>query len=209
MTTRTVYVPFYGFYDWLGEFVTNMLYELQEDNIRLLPPDFEDQLDWQAIEAAYVAEWVKTINSCLNTTITVDKVEHPREYNFSNDRIKGTIPLDQVFRLFNAIDLDDLNKVVRDRHTSYDGFISFYDNQYQTWGGVSTWDENQLETLIMAYMYGSYGADTYWMERMHEHVVYDSLNNELVRQIEILVPEFYDETARIHSDQHLLPGVGE
>jgi hypothetical protein len=75
----------------------------------------------------------------------------PKEYNFETDRIFCRIPDDTVTRLFAMVDKDHLRKVMRERHTSYDGFYSHYSNDLESWGlDPLGWDHNQLMTLLIA-----------------------------------------------------------
>lgn len=77
----------------------------------------------------------------------------PREYNFETDRIFCQMPESVIRKLWaiNRVDgFASLDAVTRRRFTSYDGFISFYRNDWHQWGKLADWDSNQLATLLIA-----------------------------------------------------------
>lgn len=76
----------------------------------------------------------------------------PREYNFETDRIFVQITRDHIAKLWRGADRDTLTRIARDRHTSQDGFISYYSPDWRSWGYPSSWDHNQLMTLLLAYL---------------------------------------------------------
>ena len=69
--------------------------------------------------------------------------------------------------------IDDFVDACRKRFQSYDGFVSFYDPDYTTWGDLSEWDENQLGTLLFPFYPPS--ADELLAEEIEEGVVEDIL----------------------------------
>jgi hypothetical protein len=82
-----------------------------------------------------------------------DALESPRAYNFATDRIFLTIPAAAVKRLYTGADKEVLRKVVKEKFTSYDGFLSFYSSNLSEWPkNVSEWDHNQIRTLIDAFL---------------------------------------------------------
>lgn len=82
--------------------------------------------------------------------LTFSSLDSPREYNFATDRIFVQVSDRAVRRIFQRVDHARLTEVAAERHTSYSGFHSFYDPDWQSWGPVSTWDLNQLGTLVRA-----------------------------------------------------------
>jgi hypothetical protein len=81
-----------------------------------------------------------------------ESIARPREYNFTTDRIFCEISESEVMRIFNATDKNILSQKAREAFTSRDGFISFYDSDYLTWGEVLSWDHNQLLILIDSFI---------------------------------------------------------
>ena len=73
----------------------------------------------------------------------------PRSYNFTTDRIFVKIPLRAVKELYKYVGAEKLNKAIEERFTSYDGFMSFYDNSLAAWPkNLNEWDCNQIGTLL-------------------------------------------------------------
>lgn len=89
--------------------------------------------------------------------ITFESMDSPREYNFTTDRVYANIPL-VVMRLFmrqsKAEKHATLSSVLADRHTSRDGFASFYSNRLPEWLAkpLQDWDHNELGSLLIAGM---------------------------------------------------------
>ena len=80
------------------------------------------------------------------------ELDSPREYNFTTDKIVCEIDIRDVRRIMADIDKKELENRVKERFTSYDGFISFYSNDVNDWPSeVSDWDCNQLRTLLEVY----------------------------------------------------------
>lgn len=85
--------------------------------------------------------------------LTWAAMESPREYNFSTDRIFANIPASIIRKLWTISKEDEhatLSHVAERRHTSRDGFISGYRNDWRQWGKLADWDHNQLMTLLIA-----------------------------------------------------------
>ena len=79
----------------------------------------------------------------------------PKYYNFETDRVFVKIPLTGFQQCFDACKADgfkELERTIRERFTSRDGFISFYSNSLETWleKPLTDWDHNELETLLVA-----------------------------------------------------------
>lgn len=107
----------------------------------------------------------------------------PREYNFTTDRIFCFIRASVVRRLFAMSRRDkhkQLAETIKDRHTSYDGFHSFYTNDISRWldRPVTDWDHNELGTLLIAcYILGGRSED--WRMDVYYRVTdMDGLYNE-------------------------------
>jgi hypothetical protein len=54
--------------------------------------------------------------------------------------------------------LETLDRIAAARHTSRSGFISFYSPDWRSWGEIESWDHNQLETLLEAYIDDNLGS---------------------------------------------------
>lgn len=83
-------------------------------------------------------------------------MQSPREYNFATDRVFVAIPFKVIYKAFDQCKGNDgfvtLQKVIKERFTSYDGFMSFYSNDLDEWleKQLEQWDHNEVETLLIA-----------------------------------------------------------
>ena len=48
-------------------------------------------LDWRAAHKVYAADYAECVGKHVNVPIEFDTVTHPREYNFTTDRVFGNI----------------------------------------------------------------------------------------------------------------------
>ena len=143
----------------------------------------------------YVPAWNEEFKyeTDIDLGLEYERVEMPREYNFTTDRIFASIPESGWRKLVGCVIATPANKsamseVAKRRHTSRDGFFSFYDADWESWGTVISWDHNQLETLLLAVM-RIHGLDEYEMEcrvmenssvreAIQSHVVYNEVEDE-------------------------------
>lgn len=84
-----------------------------------------------------------------------ESMDSPREYNFTTDRVYVTCPLAVIDSLYAGIDVAKLQATIEARHTSRDGFCSFYSNDLETWqdkasDGLAELDHNELGTILSA-----------------------------------------------------------
>ncbi len=84
-----------------------------------------------------------------------EEMTSPREYNFETDRLFARIPDASLTRLFEMSVADGhktFGALIKERHSSRSGFISFYSNSLEEWleRGLGDWDYNELETLLLA-----------------------------------------------------------
>ncbi len=84
-----------------------------------------------------------------------ESMTSPREYNFTTDVAYAYVSeevLESFFAKSAAEEHKTLAQVIRDSFASYDGFISFYPNDVETWleKGFAEWDYNELGTLVAA-----------------------------------------------------------
>ena len=111
-----------------------------------------DAADWRMVQTKYAAEYATTFAHEFKLPLQFESMKSPREYNFSTDIIYCTINDEDAARLFDTCDKTLLDKIARETFTSRSGFISFYSPDFKEWGGVPTWDHNQLGTLIRAHV---------------------------------------------------------
>jgi hypothetical protein len=163
MTTKLIAaLPFAGFYcshhdaelDFTAE---RMLTDESGDAYTGLLDRLTYSCKWREVQQAYAAEYVAGLLSELGIEGTFESMTSPREYNFATDKVFATLELPQVLRLMDDTKPETLDKIAGERHTSRSGFISFYSPDWRTWGDVDSWDHNQLQTLIEAYIADTHG----------------------------------------------------
>lgn len=175
----SVNIPFAGFYDSLWSHMlddqANQFCEYEaeyreEENgippeLRLDANEFaeilNDVTNYKAQQEHLARHYVDAFNEWAKDQIGFDpklsfeEMTSPRYYNFETDRIFCTIS-QKVARGLFAISKKEkherLAAAIKERHTSYDGFISFYSNDLASWleKPVTEWDANELGTLLRA-----------------------------------------------------------
>lgn len=86
---------------------------------------------------------------------TFESMDSPKYYNFSTDRLYMNIPasvMRHMFKLSKADNHATLARVIKERFTSRDGFMSHYENDISDWleKPLQHWDHNELGTLLVA-----------------------------------------------------------
>lgn len=149
-------IPFSGFYDSIHSYLLDRECEFitQDSSGRERHTLAEhlhryfgytaDMLD--AYAKLYVEEW----RDAAGIACEFHHVDSPRYYNFETDRIFATLADGEESRLAASVDRARLESIARARHTSRAGFISFYSPNVNTWGICTTWEPEQLHTLILA-----------------------------------------------------------
>lgn len=148
-------IPFSGFYYSLHDSALDSALEsiFSDDNGEKRDIIFyaaQEAADWRMVQNQYAAEYAAAFAAEFNMPLQFESMKSPRECNFSTDVIYCTISADDATWLFDTCDKTLLAKIARETFTSRDGFASFYDPDFTTWGDILTWDHNQLGALIRA-----------------------------------------------------------
>lgn len=140
----------------------------------------------RALNESVIDAMMQVLDDELDIKITLKDVqmESPKFYNFTTDRLFCKISRDDVAKLVRIVRSDryeTLREVLKERHTSYDGFCSFYSNDLSRWLSkpVSQWDHNELESLLLAAAetranqskFGCARGRELWTHRVYETVV--------------------------------------
>lgn len=144
-----IQIPFSGFY--------YSIHDLMMDNeLEYYPLDIQDKLfdsiNWHAVRLEYAKEYCKQFAHKFGLDITFESLSSPKYYNYQTDRIFAHISESEVQRIFGNTQKIYLEKTCSEMFTSRDGFISFYDADYRTWGALTEWDHNQLYALLTAHI---------------------------------------------------------
>lgn len=150
-------IPFSGFYYSLHDSALGSALEsiFSDDNGKKRDSIFyaaQDAADWRMVQNRYATEYAAAFAAEFKLPLQFGSMKSPREYNFSTDIIYCTISDEDAARLFDTCDKALLDKIARETFTSRDGFASFYDPDFTKWGGILTWDSNQLGALIRAHV---------------------------------------------------------
>lgn len=112
--------------------------------------DFDWTYDWEEYSKMYVS----AISSKMGIKLEFQELISPREYNFTTDKIICWISSKDVKKLSSALNSPTLERLVKERFTSRDGFISFYSRYVEDWKEkkLKDWDAVELGTLLDAWL---------------------------------------------------------
>lgn len=144
MTTIETWLPvFPGFYSTIFEAnIEDELYHQNSERDTNLPKIDYDDIDFQYKD--YETEVVKQCCSFLEnelgefvTSIKFQNVVSPKEYNFANDsgNIEVGLTKKNIKSIRNYIysHREQYEEWLKKKYTSYDGFLSWYDNNFDGW----------------------------------------------------------------------------
>ena len=176
---REVNIPFSGFYDslysaiidgWVEQTAEHYCGEQADglpEDLKLEEADFAEALTdamtysiaCRNIARSYADVFNREVSEVIGFDLRLQfgDMTSPRFYNFETDKIFCAIPRATVAKLFQRSRADGhstLEKVIARRHTSRDGFCSFYRSDLESWleKGWQNWDHNELGTLLRAVM---------------------------------------------------------
>jgi hypothetical protein len=180
---KIINLPFAGFYyseldAMIDHYVEMEAYNAYESNDALSEETYH-QLIWDACDfkemhlslaKAYIDElnaYVES-NTGLNVNFKFESLVSPREYNFTTDRLFAYVSEEVIKILYDHTSLMTLSQVIKERHSSYDGFISHYSNDLEDWleNPLEEWDYNELGTLFIAYLQDNVDPD--WERHVHD-----------------------------------------
>lgn len=154
-----VKLPFSGFYDSVhDQLLDDCLYDDQVN--------FPDVDNWNEVHPAYARMYAGEFfhyikhNYDLDLKYTFGELSSPREYNFETDKI--FVEVENIQDLVNHVGnncLDRFKALVKERCTSYDGFISYYPNDLAEWGHYSEWKAPQFGICLEA-VFETFDIDT-------------------------------------------------
>ena len=127
---------------------------LTEDDLDFRYSDYEKD-----VAEAFLEVWGNRAPEDIVESVEFDAIDSPRYYNFRNDRLYAFVELkdgwEDVMRHFIASNYDWLQQRIHDDWTSYDGFMSFMDNDVDEWGEhlFNEHDERYISTMIAYMMY--------------------------------------------------------
>ena len=162
-------IPFCGFYEsfisddidyQIGQQIEwdSDIYDLNEDEQQILWDSYlsvNRKYFYNQIAQDYTNFYIEILNRRLKGFELKAKFNlftSPREYNFKTDRIFINIEKNHAIDFIKYIIKNykkELEKKIKDRFTSRDGFISFYKNSLDLWiDDYSEWDCNMIGTCF-------------------------------------------------------------
>jgi hypothetical protein len=161
MTKYLTTIPFSGFYESVHSMriddAINQHFDDHEGSGENKTPWHLD-LNYSKAMNEYAKDYLDAFSKEIGIPLEYDDLESPKEYNFTTDRIFAYINEEDLIKLRDSLDTDDLEKMIADRFTSRDGFSSFYQNSLSSDGQpdyktswdkpVTEYDHNQIGTLL-------------------------------------------------------------
>lgn len=171
---------FPGFYDsWLSGNIDSEEESFAEheretkglsDDIDLASIIF-DCMNYRACQANYSEAWLSDLVHELDQEfneklpLEFESMTSPRFYNFETDRLFAWIPVANLQAIYDRmVTVGDgaltFGDKIRERFTSYDGFLSSYPNDFEVWleKPLASWDHNEIGCLLSAW-FELIGAD--------------------------------------------------
>jgi hypothetical protein len=151
-------IPFHGFYESAHDAIIDDAINQACDNRETGDPFYglkeylSLNLNYKKVFIDYSKEYCINFGTAYEVKgLKFMELNSPREYNFTTDRIFATCSNNEFNRMLQLVKGVKLDKVCRENLTSRDGFSSFYDPDYKTWGNWKTWDNNQCAQVVEAY----------------------------------------------------------
>lgn len=119
-------------------------------------------------------------------------ITSPRYYNYETDRIFATVSIDMEHRevLDKILELmrenhEELRQIIKDNHTSYDGFWSWMSNDVNEWPDRLD-DSKPYMAYVLAYLVHIKAKKESWAKRMDKYGFLDYLIYEAIYDNEYL-----------------------
>lgn len=164
-------IPFAGFYESYhdAEFDREIESALEYSDLdsnstlyhELLDLAYSGAADFEAAREEYAKEYAASFLEWLSLDGEFESVSSPRFYNFETDRVFVELTRGDLARLWSMVDRETLDAACRERFTSRSGFISHYSPDWRDWGRLTSWDHNQIGTLLGAAAETEQGAKWY------------------------------------------------
>ena len=153
---------------------------LQENNIDPFDDAHQhDNIDYSAMKEVlnkiYVQEFEELFNDTFDIKISLKYklVESPREYNFSTDRLFCEISEVDIKTIFDIATSSQGNfsNYLKENFTSYDGFMSYYSNDFNDWlsKDLVDYDHNELGSLIGCMLHSEGDIEAFY-ETIYQNV---------------------------------------
>lgn len=139
-TFLPVFRGFYNnpFWEFEYEYIKNDIYEIRKENGLHSEIDINDlNINYKEYEKNIAIQLCDGLQSELSEyieKITLESVYNPKAYNFRTDIINITIiPKIEKIKAFIYENKNAFIEYLKEKYTGYDGFISFYSNDFSEW----------------------------------------------------------------------------
>lgn len=194
-TNIKTFLPlFSGFYNTIWDFETT---DFENENDCIFDELVIDYNKYNNDVVLGICDFVK--NNCeFITTVELEGIKSPKEYNFYNNSANVTIDIDLVgFKKFIYANVETFETYFKNHYTSYDGFMSRYENTFEGWkvdtNDFLDLDGHFLGALLDCYfeikeiteLYCYYDVDVYIDNYITiKRIVTDLQKIELIKQLD-------------------------
>jgi hypothetical protein len=205
--TRELYTQrFGGFYEsqWLNsDSVYNEVYNLEiNSGVKLNLEKYDIDIDYNAFTEKVGKEYTNELESIFKKALGYEdfnmefvRISSPREYNFATDQIVYNLTTKDDDKFFEVVrtkmreHYDELKDLIKERHTSYDGFFSFMSNNIDEWfDEVKENERRPYLECVLEYLAEIYLNDEEGNEepdnRIVDNTIYERLYNDGIVWIE-------------------------
>lgn len=167
-------IPFSGFYNSVHSDEIDHTFEQMfsdRDTGSVQAPECicdkaRDAVSWSWVYRQYAKEYCESFLAWLSLDGVFESMSSPKFYNFETDRVFAELTRSDLARLWRGVSKADLDTACNARFTSRSGFASHYQPDWRTWGPLSTWDHNQIGTLLECFAETERGGDFGPMEEL-------------------------------------------
>lgn len=169
---KSIVIPFQGFYNsWYSDAIDREQEQWAEYEAENLGRDDISESDlndilwhcadysaaYQRVARDYVDAFREYVNaeSGFGLRLEFETMTSPEYYNFETDRIFCFIDSDDIARMYEEVkETPQFASLIKERHSSRDGFISFYKSDLESWLAkpFEEYDHNELKTVLLAWI---------------------------------------------------------
>lgn len=154
LTNEFIAPAFAGFYESI--FTPYFDEDLDCDNELQAWVNENVDYDYKEYESNVAKHYVWAVEDALKEYLPSFRAEYkevdsPKYYNFETDRAVGVCNLEEIREEIKAYinkNFDAFRQWIRDKHSSYDGFISYYSNNVYDWDLDKDLDHNELMSIF-------------------------------------------------------------
>ena len=137
--------------DDVKDLLSSFIYDNWSDCINIQYDEFES--DSARAVCDFLTDKLYSVLNDESIKVEYEKVVSPKYYNFRNDSIDVVIKCGNVNSFINELkkiiksNIEKFETYIKEHYTSYDGFMSFYSNDYNDWF-KDAYDEHEIGALI-------------------------------------------------------------